>query len=80
MTSCNHRRATMSARVQPGEEDRWVVAASREADQCENPVRSCEELYFQEPMANRDTSKSLIKLSIGVSFNSQSSRDTPTPF
>lgn len=42
-----------------------MVAASREADQCENPVRSCEELYFQVPMANRDTSKSLIKLSIG---------------
>ena len=43
----------------------WVVKATREAHECINPVRSCEEKYFKEPMEKRDMTKSLIKLSIG---------------
>ena len=43
----------------------WVVRSSRQARVCVNPVRSCEEQYFKEPMDRRDTSKELIKLSIG---------------
>ena len=47
------------------EREAWVVKASREAHDCINPVRSCEEKYFKVPMEERDKSKSLIKLSIG---------------
>ena len=44
---------------------RWVVRCTRQAQDCVNPVRSCEEKYFREAMASRDQSKELIKLSIG---------------
>lgn len=45
--------------------DRWVVRGSRQSQDCVNPVRSCEEKYFSEPMERRDKTKELIKLSIG---------------
>lgn len=44
----------------------WVVKASRQSHDCINPVRSCEEKYFKEPMERRNKSKKLIKLSIGM--------------
>lgn len=47
------------------EGDGWLVRSSRQALACVNPVRSCEEQYFKEAMENRDTTKELIKLSIG---------------
>ena len=43
----------------------WVVKSSRQARDCVNPVRSCEEKYFKEPMEKRNKDKELIKLSIG---------------
>lgn len=47
-------------------EGEWsMVKATRQSRDCVNPVRSCEEKYFVEAMEKRDTSKSLIKLSIG---------------
>lgn len=53
-------------RASGGEEGgQWVVKASRQSHVCINPVRSCEEKYFVEPMKKRDKSKELIKLSIG---------------
>ena len=48
-----------------GTEKIWKVRASRESQDCINPVRSCEEIYFKEALEERDKSKELIKVSIG---------------
>ena len=48
--------------------EQWVVHASRESHDCVNPVRSCEEIYFADVLEQRDKSKELIRLSIGLSF------------
>ena len=55
LSSLDHEEATFG----------WVVKSSRQARDCVNPVRSCEEKYFKEPMERRNKDKELIKLSIG---------------
>ena len=49
-----------------GDGERWVIRASRESHDCVNTVRSTEEKYFKQAIEDRDKSKSLIKLSIGM--------------
>ena len=43
----------------------WSVPASNESRGAVNTIRLCEEQHFKEAMNERDTSKELIKLSIG---------------
>lgn len=61
----HERLAKRSREALNGGGDKWVVRSSRQSQDCINPVRSCEEKYFREPMERRDKSKELIKLSIG---------------